>query len=89
MGRLTFDGVTKQFDDVAAATEVTLDIPDGEFAVIVGPSGCGKTTLLRMVAGLERPTEGTIALDGRLLGFGNRLDTGMGISKVLNTDPKL
>jgi len=67
MGRLTLDNVTKRFGDVAAATDVTLDIPDGEFAVIVGPSGCGKTTLLRMVAGLERPTSGTVALDDRRL----------------------
>jgi len=67
MGRLTLKNVTKRFGDVAAATNVTVEIPDGEFAVIVGPSGCGKTTLLRMVAGLERPTVGTIALDGRVL----------------------
>jgi NitT/TauT family transport system ATP-binding protein len=57
-------GVAKRFDSrgriVEAVRETTIEIPDGQFACLVGPSGCGKTTLLRIVAGLETPTAGTI-----------------------------
>jgi NitT/TauT family transport system ATP-binding protein len=57
-------GVAKRFDSrgriVEAVRETTLEIPDGQFACLVGPSGCGKTTLLRIVAGLETPTAGSI-----------------------------
>src|ERR1700760_1792474 len=52
---------------VKAVRGVTLDIPDGAFTVIVGPSGCGKTTLLRMLAGLERITEGEIEIGGTVV----------------------
>jgi spermidine/putrescine transport system ATP-binding protein len=58
-------GVTKRFGtDVTAVADVTLDIVDGEFFSLLGPSGCGKTTMLRMVAGLEFPTEGSIQIFG-------------------------
>ena len=58
-------GVTKRFGtDVTAVDNVTLDIADGEFFSLLGPSGCGKTTMLRMVAGLEFPTEGSIQVFG-------------------------
>jgi spermidine/putrescine transport system ATP-binding protein len=58
-------GVTKRFGtDVTAVDDVTLDIVDGEFFSLLGPSGCGKTTMLRMVAGLEFPTEGSIQVFG-------------------------
>lgn len=64
MAQVLLENVTKVFDDtVVAVNNVTLDIADKEFMVIVGPSGCGKTTTLRMIAGLETPTEGTIAID--------------------------
>jgi len=53
-------GLSKRFGSFTAVDDVTLDIPRGEFFMIVGPSGCGKTTLLRIVAGLESPTEGSI-----------------------------
>jgi multiple sugar transport system ATP-binding protein len=63
MGRVTFEGVTKVFRDGTVALEnVSLVVPDGSFFVFVGPSGCGKTTLLRLVAGLEKPTEGKILI---------------------------
>ena len=59
MAAITFDGVTKRFPDgTVAVDDVSLDVPDGEFMILVGPSGCGKTTALRMVAGLEEITVG-------------------------------
>ena len=58
MASLTFENVTKRFDDVVAVDSLDLGITDGEFMVLLGPSGCGKTTALRMIAGLEDITEG-------------------------------
>lgn len=60
MASVRFEAVTKRFGDVTAVHEMDLTIRDGEFLVLVGPSGCGKTTALRMIAGLERPTGGTL-----------------------------
>src|SRR5438067_315645 len=66
MGEIGLEHVTKEFDGgVVAVDAVDLTIGDGEFMVLVGPSGCGKTTLLRMVAGLEEATDGTITIGGR------------------------
>jgi multiple sugar transport system ATP-binding protein len=63
---VTFDNVTKVYDgDVVAVNEFSLQVPDGEFMVLVGPSGCGKTTALRMVAGLEDITSGEILIGDR------------------------
>jgi ABC-type sugar transport system ATPase subunit len=62
MARVSFDGVSKRFDDAVAVDDLTLDVHDGELLVLLGPSGCGKTTALRMVAGLEDPTAGTISI---------------------------
>jgi len=56
--------VTKRFDDVVAVDHIDLEIADGEFFSLLGPSGCGKTTTLRMIAGLEFPTEGSIKIFG-------------------------
>src|SRR5262249_6582515 len=60
MGRVAFEGVTKRFGDFTAVRDLTLEIEDEEFLVLLGPSGCGKSTALRMIAGLEDPTEGKI-----------------------------
>ena len=64
MGRITLDGITKRFGSVEVIHGVDLEIRDGELVVFVGPSGCGKSTLLRLIAGLDRPTNGRIAIDG-------------------------
>ncbi len=56
--------LTKRFDEVEAVAGIDLHIPSGEFFSILGPSGCGKTTTLRLVAGFEEPTSGSILLDG-------------------------
>src|SRR6266508_2661721 len=60
-----FEGVSKRFSGAAAVDGVSLDIYEGEFFALLGPSGCGKTTLLRLLAGLERPDAGRVLLDGR------------------------
>lgn len=54
----------KSFGDLEALTPITLDIAPGEVVTLLGPSGCGKTTLLRMIAGLETPTTGSVDVDG-------------------------
>ncbi len=61
-------GITKRFDDVVAVEAMDLAIADGEFFALLGPSGCGKTTTLRMVAGLELPTQGSLQIFGEEVG---------------------
>ncbi len=58
-------GVTKNFRDVTAVDNVSLEIKSGEYATLLGPSGCGKTSLLRMIAGLVNPTSGKIFIGGK------------------------
>ena len=64
MGLVELQGIKKYFDKVRAVDGIELEIEDGEFLVILGPSGCGKTTLMRMIAGLEKPTAGRIFIGG-------------------------
>lgn len=64
MSGLELKGVTRDFGTVRAVNDVDLTVENGRFVCLLGPSGCGKTTLLRMIAGLDLPTEGTIAIDG-------------------------
>jgi multiple sugar transport system ATP-binding protein len=64
---VTYDHVTKQFGNVVAVNDMSIEVPDKEFLVFVGPSGCGKTTSLRLLAGLEEATEGTIYIGDRVV----------------------
>ncbi|MGH8900668.1 MAG: ABC transporter ATP-binding protein, partial [Egibacteraceae bacterium] len=68
MAELRFDHVWKRYPDgTEAVKDLTLDIADGEFVILVGPSGCGKSTALRMVAGLEEISEGKIIIGDRVV----------------------
>jgi multiple sugar transport system ATP-binding protein len=67
MATVTFDHVSKRFGDVIAVNDLSLEIGNGEFMVLVGPSGCGKTTSLRMIAGLEEISEGTLRIGDRVV----------------------
>jgi NitT/TauT family transport system ATP-binding protein len=63
-GGIDLEGVTKRFGDLVALEDVSLRVPAGGVTGIVGPSGCGKSTLLEIVAGLEEPSAGTVAVEG-------------------------
>ena len=68
MARIVLDSVSKAFDkDVLAVSDVTMEIGDGEFMVLVGPSGCGKSTLLRIIAGLEEVSAGEVMIGERVV----------------------
>ena len=64
MAEANLENVSKSFGETVAVSDLSLDIADGEFLVILGPTGAGKTTTLRLFAGLERPDNGTIRIDG-------------------------
>src|SRR5207244_12422537 len=65
MAQVRFEHVAKRYDQLAIIEDLNLDIRDHEFMVLVGPSGCGKSTALRMIAGLEAITDGSIEIGGR------------------------
>jgi len=67
MANVTYDHVTKSFGDTAAVKDFLLEVADGEFMVLVGPSGCGKSTALRMLAGLEKVSDGRILIGDRVV----------------------
>src|SRR3982750_2071389 len=67
MATVAFQNIQKAFGSTKVIHGIDFQIDEGEFMVLVGPSGCGKSTLLRMLAGLEDITDGTIAIDGRVV----------------------
>jgi len=67
MATVTFENVDKMYGDFHAVKDLNLEIGDGEFMVLVGPSGCGKTTSLRMIAGLEEISDGTLRIGDRVV----------------------
>ena len=67
MAEVILSDVNKRYGAVHAVKDVNLTVDDGEFVVLVGPSGCGKSTTLRMIAGLEEITDGTVSIGGRVV----------------------
>jgi len=65
MARVQLSGITKRYGEIKAADDLSLDVAEGEFVVLLGPSGCGKTTTLRIIAGFVEPTSGSVRLGGR------------------------
>ena len=68
MAKVVLENVIKKFGGVTAVDNVTLEIGDREFVTLVGPSGCGKTTTLRLIAGLEKVSQGQIYFDDDAVG---------------------
>ncbi|MCZ6662232.1 MAG: ABC transporter ATP-binding protein [Actinobacteria bacterium] len=77
--RVELENLSKSWDGVVGADNITLDIADGELVAFLGPSGCGKTTTLLMVAGIYKPTGGTISFDGQIVNAVAPKDRGIGM----------
>ncbi len=71
--KLQLTDIVKTFGEARAVDGISLDIAEGEFISLLGPSGCGKSTTIRMIAGLEHPTSGRIAIDGQTVSGGGRV----------------
>ena len=69
MAVVTLERLSKRYEGSSdlAVKEVSLSVSDGEFMVLLGPSGCGKSSVLRMIAGLESVSAGTVSIDGRVM----------------------
>jgi len=77
--RVELENLSKKWDGVVGADGITLEIADGDLVAFLGPSGCGKTTTLLMVAGIYKPTEGTISFDGQVVNEVAPKDRGIGM----------
>jgi ABC-type sugar transport system ATPase subunit len=69
MAELELRGISKSFRDQTVLREISLQVPDGSFTILLGPSGCGKSTLLRIIAGLEAQTSGQVLIDGAAVDY--------------------
>jgi multiple sugar transport system ATP-binding protein len=67
MANVRLEGITRKFENVTAIEDITFEVPDGQFWVLVGPSGCGKSTILRTIAGLESATDGNLYIGDTLV----------------------
>lgn len=64
MSKIRLENISKNFKETSALTNIDFESVEDEFVIIVGPSGCNKTTMLRVIAGLEKPSSGSLFLDG-------------------------
>src|SRR4028119_1923817 len=67
MANVRLEGITRKFEDVTAIEDITFEVQDGQFWVLVGPSGCGKSTILRTIAGLDSATGGNLYIGDTLV----------------------
>lgn len=67
MGKINLDNVTKRYGSLTAVSDLDIEFTEGAYTMILGPSGCGKSTTLRIIAGLEQPTEGDVLIDGEVV----------------------
>lgn len=79
MASVSLDGVYKSYGETVISRDITLEIEEGEFVVLVGPSGCGKSTILRMIAGLEDITAGELKIAGQRMNETPPADRGIGM----------
>ena len=83
MTSIEMKNIVKRYDDgFLAVDDVSIDVQDGEFMILVGPSGCGKSTLLRMIVGLEDITEGEMVIGDKVV---NDLSRGASVRDIVNT----
>ena len=72
MSKIAVEHVSRDYGTVRAVSDVSFNVEPGEFVTLLGPSGSGKTTMLRMIAGLDQPSAGTISIDGRVVSAPHR-----------------
>ena len=77
--KVLLESLSKHFGSVIAVDDINLDIEDGEFVAFLGPQGCGKTTTLLMIAGIYKPTTGSIKFDQRVMNYMAPKDRNIGM----------